>query len=336
MTVSPHPDSSATPSAESSADPQTNRAGRLLPLARLAAAQDDVVTRAQLRSVDWRDHQVDHEVRFGRWSSPVPGLVVLHTGALSDSQRLWIGVLHGGRGAVLSHHTAARRAGLRWVGSDVIDVLTPKGDLVPPLPGYFFHQTRRPYDRWVKPVTGPPRLPLEHAVLLGAERDANVRRAIGLLAASVQQGLTTAERLRATIPLIRKLRHGRTFGLVLGDIGAGAQSFAELDVGRLCRGAGLAAPDRQAVRLDKEGRRRYLDCVWILPDGRVVVLEVDGSFHAEVTVWWKDMRRERAVVVQGDTVLRCSTTELRLEPADVMDDLHAIGVPVIARFVQAS
>ncbi len=50
-----------------------------------------------------------------------------------------------------------------------------------PLDGYFFHQTRRPYERWVKPAAGPPRLPIEFAALLAAERDRNVRRAIGLL-----------------------------------------------------------------------------------------------------------------------------------------------------------
>jgi very-short-patch-repair endonuclease len=90
------------------------------------------------------------------------------------------------------------------------------------------------------------------------------------------------------------------------------------------------------VRLDKDGRRRYLDCVWVLPDGRLVVLEIDGSFHAEVRAWWSDMKRERSVVIQGDTVLRCSTIELRLEAADVMDDLRRIGVPPSQTFVCAS
>jgi len=247
-----------------------------------------------------------------------------------------VGVLHAGQGAVLSHLTGARRGGLRWVGGEVIDVLTPKGDLVEPLDGYLFHQTRRPYSRWVKPASGPPRLPLEHAVLLAAERDQNVRRAIGLLAASVQQRLTSADRLTRIIPEISKLRHGKTFRLVLGDIAGGAQSFAELDVGRMCREAGLVEPTRQVIRTDKEGRRRYLDCVWILPSGQVVVLEVDGSFHSEVAAWWQDMRRERAVVISGETVLRCSTIELRLERVDVLPDLKAIGVPLAARFVHAS
>ena len=317
-------------------DPQTNRGQRLARVQSLVELQSGVLARRQLKQAGWSDRQIAHEVDFARWQRPTPGVFVTNTGALTELQREWIGVLHAGPGAVLSHLTSARRGGLHWVGRDVIDVLTPKGDLVEPLEGYFFHQTRRPYERWVKPVSGPPRLPLEHAALLAAERDGNVRRAIGLLAACVQQGLTTTDRLGSTIPLIRKLRHGRTFALVLGDIAGGAQSFAEINVGKVCAEAGLTPPDRQVVRLDREGRRRYLDCVWILADGRVIVLEVDGSFHAEVRAWWKDMKRERAVVVQGDTVLRCSSMELRLEANDVIADLRAIGVPSRDRFVHAS
>jgi hypothetical protein len=302
----------------------------------IATRQALVLSRKQLKDAGWTRFQIDHEVEIGRWQSPAPSVVVLHTGGLEGDQPLWVGVLHAGEGAVLTHLTAARRDGLRWVGGGPIDVLTPRGDAVLPLPGYFFHQTRRPYLRWIKPVGGPPRLPIEFAALLAAERDANVRRAIGLLVACVQQQLSTAERFGLTIPQIRKVRHGKTFKLVLQDVAGGAQSFAEIEVGRLCAEYGLAPPTRQVVRLDKQGRRRYLDCAWVLPDGRIVVLEVDGSFHAEVVAWWSDMKRERAVVVQGDTVLRCSSIELRLEPVDIMSDLRQIGVPAVERRQVAS
>jgi hypothetical protein len=295
------------------------------------------MARAQLKAAGWSHRHIDHEVEYERWQRPTPGILVLNTGEMSQVQRQWIGVLHAGKGAVLSHLTAARRAGLRWVGDDQIHVLTPKGDLVAPLDGYFFHQTRRPYMQWVTPVSGPPRLPIEHAALLAAERDGNVRRALGLLVACVQQQLTTTERLGRAIPTIRKLRNGKTFKLVLSDIAGGAQSFAEIEVGRLCEAHGLVPPTRQVVRLDKYGRRRYLDCAWVLPDGRVVALEVDGSFHAEVIAWWSDMKRERAVVIAGDTVLRCSSIELRLDAHEVMDDLRRAGVPALLdRLVRAS
>jgi hypothetical protein len=336
VTEPPHTDSSADPSLSGPSRPLTNRERRLERIAEVAERQSLVISRKQLRAGGWSSHHIQHEVDVGRWQAPAPGVVVLHTGRLDDEETLWLGVLHAGDGAVLSHLTAAKRAGLRWAGDDVVHVMTARGDAVLPLPGYRFHQTRRPYERWVKPVAGVPRLPVEYAALLAAERDRNVRRAIGLLAACVQQQLTTAERFGRAIPHIRKLRHGMTFRLVLDDIAGGAQSFAELDVGRLCAEYGLMPPTRQVVRLDKDGRRRYLDCVWILAGGRAVVLEVDGSFHAEVVAWWSDMKRERAVVIQGDTVLRCSSIELRLEPHAVMQDLRRIGLPTVTRTSEAS
>jgi len=310
----------------STGETQTNRGVRRVRLAGLGDLSQDqsqVASRGQLRALGWQQHQIDYEIHSARWQSAAPGVVVFHTGPLTLDQRLWVGVLHAGDGAVLSHLTAARSAGLAWVGHEVIDVLTPKGDLVPPLPGYFFHQTRRPYERWVKACPGPPRIPCEHAALLAAERDRSVRRAIGLLAAMAQQGITTPDRLLATIPQIRKLRHKAIFTLALGDIAGGAQSFAELDLGRLCEEAGLPRPTRQTIRLDQNGRRRYLDSEWNRPARKPVVLEIDGSFHSQVTQWWKDMPRERAVVLSGSTVLRCSSIELRLAPHDVMRDLRA-------------
>jgi hypothetical protein len=336
VTEPPHTHSSAGSTPARPVGPLTNRGQRLARIEQLVELQSLVVSRGQLRTSGWSGHHIQHEVDVGRWQAPAPGVVVLHTGELTEEQALWLGVLHAGDGAVLSHLTAARRAGLRWTGVERIDVMTPRGEAVTPLEGYFFHQTRRPYARWLKPVSGPPRLPIEYAALLAAERDGNIRRALGLIVACVQQQLTTAERFGRTIPLIRKLRNGKTFALVLDDVAGGAQSFAEMDVGRLCREYGLAQPQRQVVRFDKQGRRRYLDCVWMLSDGRVVVLEVDGSFHAEVVAWWSDMKRERAVVIQGDTVLRCSSLELRLEPEDVMADLRRIGVPGVTRQSQAS
>jgi hypothetical protein len=327
-------DSSATASEETGVRPQTNRAGRLANLEEVAARQDGVLSRRQLRALEWSDGQIDHEIRYGRWCAPASGVVALQNAGLDYDQRLWLGVLHAGPGSALTHLTSVRRAGLSWVGNETIDVMTPKGDLVEPLDGFFFHQTRRPYERWVRPVpAGPPRLPIEHSALLAAERDRSLRRAIGLLAACVQQGLTTADRLILTKPEIRKLRHGDEFMLALGDIAGGAQSFAEIDVGRLCEDAGLVAPARQTVRMDAWGRRRYLDCEWVLKEGRVVVLEVDGSFHLKVDNWWRDMKRERAVVLSKSTVLRCSSIELRLEPWGVIEDLRAAGVPAGDGFV---
>lgn len=262
------PDSSDDVRRRGPAKPQTDRGMRLAGLGGLVERQAGMATRRQLRRLGWTDAQVDHEIRYGRWHAPVRGVVALHNGTLTQEQRLWLGVLHAGPSSVLSHVTAARRNGLRWTGDETIDVMTTKGDLVEPVDGFFFHQTRRQYARWGRANGGgPPRLRLEHAVLLAAERSWNVRRGIGLLAASVQQELTTPDQLARTVPQIRKLRHGRILLDALGDIGGGAESFAELDIGRICSESGLAPPVRQVVRVDPAGRRRYLDCEWRTDDG---------------------------------------------------------------------
>jgi len=325
-------DSSAHAPRETPEISQTNRGGRLAELAPLAERQARVVSRAQLTDLGWTAHQIAHEIEFGRWRLAAPNVVALQNAPLVEEQRLWLGVLHAGDGAALTHLTACRYEGLQWYAPDTVEVISPKGHLVAPLPGFFFHQTRRPYQRWVRTNgSGMPVLGLEHAALLAAERDDHQRRAVGLLAASVQQRLTTADRLLVSTRDIRKLRHGRLFRLSLGDIAGGAQSFAEIDVGRICREAGLVEPERQRIRKDGQGRRRYLDCEWDLPDGRVIVLEIDGSFHMKTEHWWRDMRRERRVVITGRTVLRCASIEVRLEPHEIVLDLAAIGVPRAGR-----
>jgi hypothetical protein len=292
----------------------------------VAVAQRGVVSREQLKQRSMTHHDIEHEIRVGRWSAVAPRVVALQNAPLTREQTRWLGVLHAGPSSALTHASASEVAGLTWTIDPVVHVITARGDVVSPLPGIRFHQSRRDFEPWLHPTAQPPRLRVEHAALLTSERDRFLRRAVGLLAAHVQQRLTTAERLMATSHEITKLRNGRILRLALGDIAGGAHSFAEIDVGRLCVAAGLRPPDRQRVRLDKAGRRRYLDCEWTLPDGTIVVLEIDGSFHMRAENWWRDMSRERGLVISGRRVLRCASVELRLDPAAVVEDLVSIGV----------
>ena len=301
----------------------------MMALTEVAERQCGVVRRGQLAEAGWTRHHIAHEIGVGRWTQVASEVIAMQNAPLVRDQLLWLGVLHAGRGAVLSHGTTLEVNGLQHWTSPVIDVLVPKSDTIERLDGFFFHETRRDYLPWIHPLRSPPQLRLEEASLLAAERKRSIKSGIGLLAASVQQGLTRAERLLTTSMTISKLRHGRHFRLALLDVMGGAHSFAEVDVGRRCRQFGLAPPLRQVFRYDRQGRRRYLDCVWELPDGTKLVLEVDGSFHLEAGSWWRDIARERGVVIDYGKVVRCSTYELRHEPAAVMHDLAALGVPRI-------
>jgi hypothetical protein len=143
--------------------------------------------------------------------------------------------------------------------------------------------------------------------------------ACAYLAAGVQQGLTTAERLRPDLAEATRARHHRLLTQVLGDIEGGAHSFGEIDLGRLARRAGLPAPRRQSVRLDRSGRRRWLDA-----DFEGFCVEVDGAVHLKPLRYWADMERQNdLVIVTGKPILRFSTVAIRLVPDVVEAQLRA-------------
>jgi hypothetical protein len=70
-------------------------------------------------------------------------------------------------------------------------------------------------------------------------------------------------------------------------------------MGRLCRRAGLPPPRRQTRRHDGTGRLRFTDCEWLLPDGIVLILEIDGAFHMDADHWEDDLARQRRLSARG-------------------------------------
>ena len=119
-----------------------------------------------------------------------------------------------------------------------------------------------------------------------------------------------------------------TYGRYSVTFAVASHALSEIDLIRRLpplwhSGAGSAG---EARRISMDGSR-YLDAEWTLNDGRRVVLEVDGAHHLDVRSWQADMRRERGLVVRGAQMLRATAIELRAEPALVVADLLAIGVP---------
>jgi hypothetical protein len=178
-----------------------------------------------------------------------------------------------------------------------------------------------------RPGPGLPVSRIEPAVLLFGAYQRSRRTAQGVLAAVVQQRLSEPAALIHWVNAMRPLRWAPMFRQVIGDIAGGSQSVAELDVVRMCRDHDLMPPDRQLKRLDAEGRVRFTDCEWRLPDGRVVVLEVDGSFHMDSRHWEDDLARQRQLSAPDRLIVRCTSRELREEPWQVARDLRRLGVP---------
>lgn len=239
-----------------------------------------------------------------------------------------LGVLHAGGAALIGDLTAAELGGLRNWHRDEVTVLVPQGcELGPPLEGIRFVETRRLLRKMRRPDLDLPVCRLEPALLHFAAYQPSMRTAEGVVAAAVQQGLTTPELLHEWVDRMRPLRWARMFRQTLGEIADGSQSVAELDVLRMCREYGLCAPRQQTKRRDARGRIRFTDCEWLLPDGRTLVLEVDGAFHMEVEHWEDDLARQRALAAHDRVQIRCTARELRDTPGTIAHDLRLLGVP---------
>lgn len=229
-------------------------------------------------------------------------------------------LINCGPRSLLTSFTATTVLGLRGWDRPEIHVLAPAGTRHPALPGLVLH---RAVD-WSQVDKDPDRRlhRLNAALLVAANSLSSPRSACGIIAAAVQQRLTTAAHLAAALEPIPNLKHRRLLSLALGDIEQGSHALSEIELARICRRHRLPAPTRQAIRVERSGRRRYLDAEWRRPDGSVLAVEIDGAIHLSVLSWIDDQLRQNEVVLAGTDLLRFPSIVLRTEEALVIDQLR--------------
>jgi hypothetical protein len=295
----------------------------------LSSSQTGVATRRQLRDSGVGAEVIRAQLDARRWQLWGRSVVVTHNAALTRRQLMWAAVLDAGEPAALGSHTSLELSGFAPFAreADLIHLLVPRGAKVVRHPEVVVHESRR-----LRPATfvvreGLPCTSVEQSGIDAAAWQPWPRFACALVAAVVQQRLSTAERLESELGRVGRVRHKAYLRLALLDIAGGAEALSELDLRQLCRRFSLVPPQQQRRRRGPDGRVRYLDADWRLPDGQLLTLEVDGAHHIEVKHWQSDMRRERAVVLTGRRVLRATSFEVRAEPHLVAADLRAAGVP---------
>jgi hypothetical protein len=254
--------------------------------------------------------------------------VATTNGRLAPDQRLWVAVLAAGRGAVLAGSTAATEAGVRGLRAEPLHVLVPGdrkrpvdrlGGLPIDMPAVVIHRTT------VLPPShlqrGRPHRTTTARSLVDAAgwaRDPDEARVA--LAAGCQQRRVTPAELLAVVADLPRVRRRRLILETVGDIEGGAQALSEIDFLRLCRSHDLPRPDLQDKRRDGDGRVRYLDAYW--KEWRLHV-EVDGAHHMDVRHWAADMRRQNAVWIAGDRILRFPAWLVRGRPDEVAAQVRA-------------
>jgi hypothetical protein len=298
----------------------------------VARRQRGVIHRDQFRALDVSRNYVATQIDAHRWTAVGQNVVLLQNAPPLRDQLMWLAVLDAGENAALGSHTSLELAGFKGFSreSEQIHLIIQRGSRTTAMPGVRVHESRRLRVEDVVRTGRLPRTETARSVLDAAAWQPYPRFACLMVAAAVQQRLTTAARLDAAMGTVGRIRHKAYLRLAIADLATGAQSLGEIDLAHLCRKFGLAAPNRQRRRRDTSGRWRYLDAEWDLPNGEVVVLEVDGLHHLDVANWQADMKRERSIVITRRWVLRATVLEMRLEAAAVFADLRAMGVPTLA------
>jgi hypothetical protein len=277
----------------------------------LSQRQAGVLARWQVAGLDISRHAVAHRLATGRWQRWGSRVLITHSGPISPQALRWAAVLHGGRGAVLGGLTAAGIDGLRGYPGERIDVIVPSGTRVPVRTPLQVHYSELRSSE-VQPMREPPRTRPARSLVDAAAWAADDDRACAILAAGVQQRRVAVGDLQAELARRSNVRRHRFLTLAVDDIAGGSHSLAEIDLVRLCRQAGLPPPERQAVRTDSAGRRRYLDAAW---PAWLLVVEIDGAAHAEVRQWAADMWRQNEVGgLSGNRVLRFPAMGVRRQP----------------------
>jgi len=294
----------------------------------IAKSQAGLITRAQLAGAGVQRWSVAHRVTTERWQELSATVVATTTGELTREQSMWHAVLHAGDGALIAGLSAAALGGLRNWDRDEVTVTVPyRNDVPRPIEGVRYIRSRRSSSELKATASSLPTMRIEPAILLFAAVERSERTAQGVLAAAIQQQLTTPELLLEWLVRLRPLRRAALFRQALQEIAGGAQSLAELDIRRFCERHRLAGPRRQTRRRDASGRLRFTDCEWDLSDGRTLVLEIDGAFHMEVEHWEDDIARQRALTDPARVIIRCTARELRDDDAQLARDLIRLGVP---------
>jgi hypothetical protein len=295
-------------------------------LARTAARQCGVLTRNQLRAYGVADSQVRAAVAAQRWRSIGRHVVVLHNGPLTAAQRHWVAVLLPGKPCALAAASAATAAGLRGFEPERVHVVVRHATHVAAPTWVKLHESRRFSAADIHHIEGLPTTSAARSIVDAATWSPWPRRACVFLCAAVQQRVATATRLETELAMAGPVRHAAIMRVILGDIGGGGHTLAEIDLAAIARRAGLAAPRRQVLRREPNGRVRYVDAEFDLPDGTALVVEIDGAVHLNPEVWSDDMSRQNEIVIGGRPVLRFSSLTVRLDQDRVVDQLARMRV----------
>lgn len=286
-------------------------------IAALAARQHGVVARVQLLALGAGPDAIEGWVASGRLHPLYRGVYAVGHRVLTVRGWWMAAVLACGRGAVLSHRSAAAAWDLRGYAG-IVEVTTGRYLEQPRIRTY---QSELPADEITTheaiPVTTVARTLLDLAAVLDRDRLAH---AVGkaerrLLADSPSlPDLVARHRGRRGLATLRAVLAERRIGI---DVPA---SELEIEFQTFLRERGLPRPEVNAW-IEAGGRMFEIDCLW-RAEGLAVELD-SRAHHDDGESFESDRARDMVLLAAGLRTARVTSRRLRLAPDALERELRA-------------
>jgi hypothetical protein len=279
----------------------------------LAELQAGVLSRAQIVGAGLSGHIVSSRLRRGSWQQSYAGVYRTSSGEPSREAALWAAVLYAGRGAMLSHQTAAELWKLTDEPSSLIHLTVPSDRRVTSQPGMVLHLSGRA-NQVIHPSGLPPRTRLEETVIDLCRATGDLDAAVGWVTRALGRRLTTADKLLAALDARSRVRWRAQLAELLSPDWAGIHSVLEYryvrDVERPHR---FPAATRQAPS-QLGSRSLYRDTLY---EAYKTAVELDGRVAHPGDSRWNDIRRDNAATTEGISTLRYGWPEVTTTPCEV-------------------
>jgi len=286
----------------------------------ITSGQAGVVSRQQALHAGLPASTIASKVQHGLWQQLHPGVYGTFTGAVSWEALLWAAVLYAGRGALLSHETAAEVLGLTDRRCPVIQVTVPSSRRVRQPRGVAIHGSSFDYPRW-RPQRGiPPHTFYAETVIDLVAASDNLDDVVAWISRGIARKLVSAAELKAAAAARRKLRWRGQLDAVLASVAGGAHFPLEFRYDRdVERAHGLPVAIRQAKFLKTDGSAGFRDRYY---ERYGLVVELDGRQYHPADQRGQDRARDNEAVATAGATLRYGWADVDRAPCDTAGQVY--------------
>lgn len=284
-------------------------------------AQAGVVSRQQLLRDGVNRMTIVSRVKRGQWRQVHPGVYMTFAGELTRQAELWAAVLYAGRGAMLSHETAAEILGITDRRAGSIDVTVPAPRRVIAPHGVTIHSSSLARNLW-RPFPGfPSHTFFDETVIDLVDAAEHLDDAIGWVTRVLGRRLTQPQFLMATMTSRKRLRWRREVTEFLEASASETESVLEYRYDRdVVEAHGLPAADKQVPFTKANGRKGRRDRAYARYR---LLVELDGrQYHGEDR-HGEDRDRDNHAAATGNATLRYGWRDVTLGACESAAQLYA-------------